>query len=274
MDNQPHRQLHQTPHDKEEDDYKAAANAAIDFNQYMPQLRHERRWLRRLIMWVAGIVIIAGLGIAAYALGSHMPSSSHSVTKKTENTSRAAVATATKQYTSVNQNLSFSYPADWTVTETTDQITATSPDLRLTSSSGQSVNGQAIMLVRDKNVPLSEFKAGNAVAIINSQIITYSAPAAGQRGSSYVSYLNFASSPTTGLDGVYITGNTGYQTGQAAPASDLTPIDPVISITFGRCNNSSCGGSTSPLTIRTSSWNDTALSKPLMTMLESFSISS
>lgn len=276
MDHTSPRQLRSTPHhDGEEDDYKAASEATVDLDHFMPKLRTEHRLPGKLLRFIVVILVIIGLGVAAYSIGTHW--SQHASAPKakahTGDATNGSVSTSIKQYTSVNQNLTFSYPADWKVSETNDQVIAMSPAIRLVSTTGQAVTGQITLEIRDKNVSLAEFKAGNAVAAMNSQTIAYTNPASGQRGTTYVSFLNYASSKANGIDGVYITGDTGYQTGQEAPASDLNPIDPVISLTFSRCSSSACSNAGSPLTIRASSWNNKIFSGPLLSMLKSFSIS-
>jgi hypothetical protein len=264
---------HQTNND---DELKAAskeADEAVDYKQFMPKLKVEHKFLRRLIKTMVFIVIAVGLGYGAYYAGSHYNNTTtKAVTTKTA-PSTATVTPPSQSYTSSNQDLSFSYPNNWKVNETSDVITATSPAIRLTSYNRQAVTGQVVFRIRAQDVALNEFSAGAATAALNSQIINYASPAADQRGSTYISFLNYANSKGSGIDGVYITGNTGYQTGQNAPESDIQAVDPVVSITFSKCSNKTCSGTTTPLTISTGSWSNKNFSGPLAAMLESLSIS-
>jgi hypothetical protein len=277
MDGTPSRHAHSAPHQASaDDDYKAAANEveeSVDYKQYMPKLKAEHKTLKRLVKVLLLLVVVAGLGIGAYVFGARIATKKQPVAKAKTTVPTDTVKSSTKQYTSNYQDLSFTYPTDWKVAETTDVITATSPAMKLTGYDRQTVTGEIVFRVRDKNVVLSEFSSGNATAALNSQIVTYAAPAAGQRASTYASFLNYAGSKGNGIDGIYVTGDTGYQTGQAAPESDLAPIDPVISITFDKCANAKCTGTPTPLTIATSSWKATEFSKPLLAILASLAIS-
>jgi hypothetical protein len=276
MDHKPPRQLHGTPpaHPQPDDDFKAASAATVDYDQYMPRLRPEHKVLRRIIKVVIVLVVAVGLGVAAFFLGPDIPHlfSHKAAPAVTKPIASKTVTTPTTQYMSTNQNLSFYYPKTWKVSETTDEITATSPAVALQTYANKTVSGRILMTVRDQNVPLSEFNAGSAVAVKSSQILTYTNPAADQQASAYISFLNYANSKGTGIDGVYVTGNTGYQTGQEAPASNLAPVEPIIALTFEKCSNNTCAGTTTPLAIATSSWSNKAFTQPLETMLKSFVI--
>jgi len=280
MDGKHPRQLRpaesQVHHQTDDDDYKAAAKGLdepVDYKQFMPKLKPERRVIRRTAKIVIISVIIAGLGYGAYYIGSHYTSNNPMPTKApTTTTSRNKLESPTRTYTSSNQNLTFSYPADWKITETSTLITGTSPIVKLTSYNHRSVNGRITFTIRAQSGTLPEFKAGAAMAVLPSQIVTYTSPASDQRGSTYISFLSYADSKGFGIDGIYITGNAGYKTGQNVPESDIQAIDPVVSVTFMQCINEGCG-STSSLVIATSDWSDKSFSAPLLAMLESLTIS-
>lgn len=272
------RQLRPAEHEHQnvDDDYKAAskdAHESVDYKQYMPKLKSERKALHRLGKAIAVLLVVAILGLAAYYIGSKYNAPTTKTSKKTSTTAKTAVKAPTQTYTSNYQNLTFVYPNDWKVSETTDTITATSPVMQLTSYARQTVTGQVVFRVRAHGAALNEFNAGSAMAAIDSQIIAYASPAAGQRGSTYISFLNYADSKGGGIDGIYITGNAGYKTGQYVPKTDVQAIDPVISITFDKCSNKTCDGSVSPLTIAANSWSSKQFSNPLLAILESLTIS-
>ncbi len=241
-----------------DEDFKAASKGAheeVDYKQYMPKLKPEHKVLRRIGKFTALIVVVAVLGFAAWDIGSKYNAPAKTP-KKTATTTSTKTTAPTQEFQSSYHNLTFVYPNDWKTSETQDTITATSPAMQLTSYNRQTVTGQVIFRVRAQTVPLTEFDTGNALAAIDSQIINYTAPATGQRGSTYISFLNYASSKGGGIDGIYITGNTGYKIGQYALKTDITAIDPVISLTFAQCSNKSCSGSTQPLTISNGSCNN------------------
>ena len=177
----------------------------------------------------------------------------------------------TQTYTSSNQNLTFTYPSDWKVSETATVIIATSPVTELAAYNHKSVDGRITLLIRAQNVALTGFGGGSSMSVLPSQLLTYATPTSDQEGNAYISFLNYAGSKDTGIDAVYITGNAGYQSDQYIPESVIQAIDPMISYTFTKCTNKLCS-STSPLTISTSSWNNSSFSGPLIKMLESLSI--
>jgi hypothetical protein len=260
-----------------EDDLMAASKGvdeAVDYKQYMPKLKPERKFLRRLVKTVVLLVVIAGCGMGAYVFGAHYNTSkTASSIKATTASSTTKVTPPTQIFTSNYQDLTFVYPTDWKVQETSTVITATSPVLKLTSYARQIVTGHIIFQVRAQDVALNEFSAGAATAALNSQIINYAAPASGQRASTYISFLNYANSKGGGIDGIYITGNAGYQSGQDAPESDVQSVSPVVSFTFSKCTNKVCSGTTTPLTIASQNWSEKAFSGPLLAMFESLAIS-
>jgi hypothetical protein len=110
------------------------------------------------------------------------------------------------------------------------------------------------------------------MAVLDSQLLNYTAPATGQQASAYISFLNYANSKTSGIDGIYVTGNSGYLTGQQAPKTDIAAVNPIISFTFAKCANKTCTGNTTPLTIATSSWSAKNFSSPLLAILKSLAL--
>jgi hypothetical protein len=240
-----------------------------------PDYHKQSHKLRYLIIFIV-ILLLVGGGAYVYL--------KHSQSQKNAKAAQAAVqaakpkvssqiASTTKTYTSPNFYLTFSYPTNWTVTDTGGgQMMAVSPATQLKSSSGQTVTGQISLLIRATTQKLAEFKSGNAVAVFDSEKITYAKPTQNQRASTYISFLQYASTAGSGLDGIYITSDNGYQKAQAIPLVDVDQEDPIISIIFDQCSDSSCNGKTTPLTIGSTSWNDANFAGPLKTMLESLSI--
>ena len=54
------------------------------------------------------------------------------------------------------------------------------------------------------------------------------------------------------------------------PDTDVAGVNPLITVTFTKCGNSACTANLSPLTIASTSWNNTAFKTPIITMLRSF----
>src|SRR5690606_27237189 len=113
----------------------------------------------------------------------------------------------------------------------------------------QPITGQVILTFREPGQPLSEFEAGNAQAVRDSERITYARPSPGQRGATYISFASYAGAAvTTALDGIYITGDFGYQKLQAIPAIDVSKVNPIITVTFRQCDMD-CQGTSTPVSV-------------------------
>lgn len=184
------------------------------------------------------------------------------------------ISGSTTHYDSSNFNLGLDYPKDWSLSDTSGsgKLTIISPALQLKNAAGQTVSGRIIMSIRDKTQKLTEFDKGAATAVRDSEKIAYTKPTSTQRGSTYVSFLQYASSNSGSLDGLYITGDNGYQKGQDIPLIDISKSDPVINITFTKCANSKCSDVGTPLSLNQSVWDENNFSKPLRNLLESLSI--
>jgi hypothetical protein len=280
MGSKPPRQLHASPENNQpEDDYKAASNAAdIDFDQYMPKLRTEHKVLRRIVKIIVLVILIAGLGVIAYTEGPNVGNWFNSKSKAKVPSAPAVsstIAAPSQQYSSSNQSLSFEYPAKWKVTEASEEITVKSNPLRLLNYNGKTITGQIVMTVQannSNNLGIPAFNTGNPAAVLPSQLVNYKNPASDQLASTYISFLEYANAKGSGISVIYITGNTGYTLGQYSSAADIDKVSPIIGINFFSCRNNTCSGTTSPMTISTSSWSNTKFSSPLLRMLESFSI--
>lgn len=239
-----------------------------------PDYHKQNHKLRNLAIL---IVILALAGGGAYAYLKHSQSQKNAKAAAAVQAAKpkvtALIASTTKTYTSPNFYLTFNYPANWTVTDTGGgQMMVVSPAMQLKNDVGQTVTGQISMLIRQKTQKLTEFTAGNAVAVFDSQKITYSKPTPSQRAATYISFLQYASTGGSGLDGIYITSDNGYQKAQAIPLVDMQQEDPVIAIIFAKCSDSTCNGKTTPLTVDSSLWSQASFADPLKTLLESLTI--
>jgi hypothetical protein len=237
-----------------------------------PQYHKNKAKLRRLIIYAAVLVIIAGAGGGYWYFNRHKTAKTAKTTQTQQSASSTKIDKNTQSYNSPNFYLGFNYPANWTVTDNGGgQMTITSPATHLKSTSGKEVTGQIILMLRSQGQALPEFNIGNTTAVLPSEKIAYTKPTQNQRANTYVSFLQYPSS-SSGLDGIYITGDYGYQTGQAIPKVDIAKVDPVISVIFTQCTSSDCSSKATPLTISASSWSDPAFATPIKTMLESLSI--
>jgi len=236
----------------------------------------KRIWLRVLIV----VTLIVAVVLAVYLVffpnifESKKKVSAPTVkTTQTTPTQNANAPIKTKHYDSTNFGLGFDYPQDWTVADVTGKLTVTSPAMQLATTANETITGQVIVTIQPKQATLDVFKQGNATAVIDSQKITYTKPTASQRAQTYLSFLNYASSADTGIDGVYVTGDYGYQKDQAIPQVDIAKVDPLIMVTFVKCSSSACNGPTTAATLAPTAWSDTAvLTKDVLTTLTSLAV--
>lgn len=265
------------------DEYEAASQATAEYGEYSRHaaaynsvLKHR---VRKMLIMLGALFLLAAICLGVYWLFSK-DDSKQAATKKTQDdtsSSRSAanvgVSTKTEHYVSNGFMLEFDHPEDWTVTETTGsgQLTVQSPALQFKAATGESITGRMLFKIRNKQQLLPEFDGGNAVAALESEKIDYAKPSSVQRGSTYLSFLQYATS-SDGLDGIYVTGDTGYQAGQAIPKADFTPVDPVISITFEKCADRTCSGEATDTGIAESAWQDVAYANPLKAFFQSLVI--
>lgn len=264
------------PNSTEQDDFEAAADSTVDLDHFMPQLKRKRPVLKVVVWIVVVLLILAAAGGAYYTLSrktsNKNPGSSNQ--QSTQSKSQSVITVPTTNYASSNFNLSFNYPQGWNVSDPgSGKLTVTSPSMQLKSANGQMQSGQVVMTIQNESsANFGMFSQGNAVAVLGSQHVNYSNPSQTQRASTYVSFLQYASTTAHGgLDGVYVTGDSGYQAGQSIPEVDITKVDPVITVTFTQCNGSTCN-SPKALTVDSSMWSDSSFSGPIMKMIESLAI--
>ena len=271
----PHPPEH--PSANEHDDFEAAAESTVDLDQFMPQLKRKHTVLRAVVWVIVILLVLAAAGGGVYELSKHKTPSKQNTNSQQQSANtknQPAITAATTQYSSSNFNLTLNYPQGWNVSDSGNgKMTVTSPTMQLTGANGQSQTGQVVLTIQNESsTNFSMFSKGNAVAVLSSQHITYANPTPTQRATTYVSFLQYAATNTHGaLDGVYVTGDSGYQQGQAIPEVDITKVDPVIAVTFNQCSNASCGSS-KPMSIDSSMWKDTGFSGPILKMLESLAL--
>lgn len=260
-----------SPDRDEHDDYEAASRSMATYAQTQPPKETGgRKWLA--IFAVIAVIIIIAIGIYWFLLrpkpAKLVPAAATTTTNQNQQQPSATkISATTKHYDSANFNLGLDYPNDWTVTDNGGGVmTIKSPSLSVKDASGQSQAGMIVLTIRDKTQKLNEFSAGNATAVLDSEKIAYTRPTQTQRGSTYISFLQYATTTANGaLDGIYITGDSGYQKGQAIPMVDISKVDPVINLTFQN-------GAGKPLSIASSQWSDQAFAGPLKSLLQSLSI--
>jgi hypothetical protein len=180
-----------------------------------------------------------------------------------------------KTFTSSTFALSIAYPGDWTPEELKDSATITSPVVTLTDANGQTTNGRMVLNIRARQDKPVEFTAGDVVAVLDSDKVDYTKPTATQRGSTYLSYLQYATTTTKGgMDGIYITGDYGYKYGQTVRLAEISKVDPLLEVTFVSCADTTCAATTQkPLTVSSTAWKTDTKNRPAVeTMLKSLTL--
>jgi hypothetical protein len=234
-----------------------------------------KKWL--LIIIVVLLLIAAGLGAAYWFLNRHPSTPAKSTpatttTNKPEKQTEPAADANFKDYTSTNFALSLIYPADWALNDAATGLTIISPVQQLPGSAGSPVSGAVVVTIRPQQTSLAEFKTGNAVAVLDSKNVNYSAPAAGQRGTTFLSYLQYNSTTTKGaLDSIYITGNAGYKKDQAIPMTDVIKVNPLINVYFVQCS-SACTPTSTTTNVNGTSWTSSPANTTVETILKSLSL--
>lgn len=246
--------------------------------EHVPPDYHKNKSRKKWVIPILIVLLIAGAGAGGYWYKTKSKTTSEpSTTSQTVTTKQQEVGQInqkTKHYDSPNFYLGLDYPTDWEVADAGGgKMTITSPVLQLKSAQGRTTKGEIILSIYQKGQNLTAFDAGNAVAVLDSEKLTYTKPSQNQRGSTYISFLRYAKTTLSGaLDGVYITGNNGYQKDQNIPKTDIAGVDPQISITFTQCSDGTCSTTPRPLSIASSSWDDAQLSTPIKKMLSSLTI--
>jgi cytoskeletal protein RodZ len=240
-----------------------------------PPMKSKKRWI--IILVILLVVIIAAVIIGLSLTKSKTPATVKKSTT-TSSTTKSSITTAPNiqltTYTSNALNLTVDYPKTWTVSSpTSTSMAITSPITNITNAKNQTVKGKIIVSVTPQGQVPPSFGTSDATAVIASQLMKYSKPTPNQRAQTYITFAQYASTTTLGgLDGIYLTGNNGYTKGQDIPPTDLSGLDPLVSVSFEQCTDANCS-TIVPLTISSNDWKDLSFQTPIMDILKSFSFS-
>ncbi len=260
-----------------ENKFEPQPRSTADYNKYSAAPKSSKlpsQW-KRWTAWLGIVIAIFVVLLIGYKFLQKKPPSTTTQTpansQSQSNQSQPTITTATKNYASQNFALSFDYPQDWTVADNGNGImTVKSPSMILTDSSGQAQKTFIVLTFRNKTQKLTEFDAGNATAERDSSKIAYAKPTQTQRADTYLSFLRYAKS-TAGIDGIYITGNSGYKSVQVIPGTDISKVDPVINYAFIR-DTTGTKVAEGPVTIASSVWDNSTFSTSLLNILKSLVI--
>ncbi|HSW80585.1 MAG TPA: hypothetical protein VLG47_07450 [Candidatus Saccharimonadales bacterium] len=282
------------PVDTEEQDVFEAASresetdAEPDYSQYTALRKPKKNWKKVLLWILVALFAIGGVAAGGYVLMKQKNSSPNIQLKQNNNSSgpgsvrsgnsnnnqqQNQSAPGTKDYTSSNLQVSFSYPEKWTVDDTSgSKLTVTSPMQKLTDASGQPQDVKIIMRIEKQDAAdMSDFKKGDAAAVLQSEKIDYDKPTGTQRANTYISFVQYSTTTTKGaLDGIYVTGNLGYTYAQAIKETDIAKIDPLVRVVFVKCADTNCTNS-SETNISSDEWKNKDFSQPITDMFKSLS---
>lgn len=257
----------------EQEDLKAASEATTDYSQFMPVLKPKKMW-PRIVGWVMLIaILIAVVCGGGYWIVKRVQAANRAQAHKSTSTARTSNKTSseTDQYTSNDFSLSFTYPRSWVIADTGDgKLTLTSQPMPITNDNGVTESGVIVMDIENQgSADLSGFSTGSALAVLNSQLLDYTKPSGSQSADTYISFVQYNTATVKGtLDGIYVTGNFGYQKGQTIPESDINQIDPLIRILFMQCKGSKCT-SLAAMRISAAMWSQPGFANPIENLLES-----
>jgi hypothetical protein len=264
---------------KPDDPLMATERPPEDADLYLPPSQRKKPTWRKAVgntLKILAIVIV----IAALAGGAYWQFFRHKagpVQQQKTPTHTLATSDAytdkTKDITSENVGLTLSYPETWSANDATDKLTITSPVTSLTDMSGQAIDGKIVLTVQPKGTMPKAFDSGGVISTLDSQKIAYTKPSPVQRGQTYLSFLQFTQELAKAeLGGIYVTGDFGYQAAQFVPKTDIAKLDPLISVTFLKCDDTACKNP-SDTNLQAEIWtNDADFQKTILAMLKSIQV--
>lgn len=143
------------------------------------------------------LVVIIVLAILGYLAMQFLNKDKTVATKSTNSSNNTPPSTETKTeptptlkiYKNDKIKIELSYPSNWTIKELTSEVVLTSPSGSYTKKDGTTTKGPFRMLVQ-KGISTADNTTVNAsVAVKTSELISYGAPADGQRKTTYLSFL-------------------------------------------------------------------------------------
>lgn len=233
-------------------------------------------------LWLAIVVaalILAGAGyLAIHRSNMAKPTKKPAAAKHVQSKPVAASPPSipSSSFTSPSFGMTFNYPQTWNVVDSgAAGVSVYSTPMTITNATSQPVLAEVeVTFLKQGSLPPA-FGTNTSVAVIDSQKIVFTHPGNNQPAATYISFVQYPSTTIAGgLDGVYVTGNFGYQKDQTIPNSQVAQVDPLIMVTFNSCANSTCSVSTQkPLTIAATDWNNASFSAPILLILSSLSFS-
>lgn len=251
-----------------------------DEDLYLPPSQRPKPKWRKIagtsIKIFVAVLLVAAIAGAVYWKFFHNKKPAPVATSQasTQTTPKSDIYTnKTKSVSSTNVGLTLTYPESWDVSDQTDKLTIASPVTSFADASNQRINGKIVLTVQPKGSELPAFAKSGVISALDSQKIKYTKPTSIQRGETYMSFLQYTQALTKGqLDGVYVTGDFGYQANQYVPKTDIAKLDPLITVTFLKCADDTCADSAAS-SIQSDMWASNAeFQKTITAMLKSIQV--
>ena len=267
------KDVHYTDPSRESELPEYDEEAAAEYVSNLQPIREQKRKSKRnkLIFIIVFLVLVGG-GAAAYFLFLKSDKPKEAPQTAQPQAEQQAQVVESEKYNSTEMRLSFDYPKNWKIDDATQGlIKVESPVTKLKDVNGEQSDGKVVLTFLSAGSEVPGFKKGtSATAVMDSLKITYDTPSQSQREQTYLSFAGFGAS---GLDAVFVTGDSGYQKDQFIPESDVKKSDPIISVTFYGCNDAKCEGEGSgSYTVATSEWADNQMLQATQPILKSLRV--
>jgi hypothetical protein len=264
-------ELNEHVHDPGDPDGVIAAEQHEQWQQSnpMPAQAAPQTAYRPKKLWpkiVITVLILLGAAYGSYWFGNHEATNKQKKPTTSQQQATQATAPTTKHYDSTNYALGFNYPSNWVVNDSTTKLTVTSPAMQLTTATGAKTSAHVVITIQNQQTAIPNFPSGGATATLASDHLSYTQPSSVQRAQTYLSYLSYTT--LSGLDAMYITGDSGYQQGQTVPMGDIVKGNPLISVNFESCTDDNCVNG-KPITLSANSWQSSATNKSVISTIES-----
>ncbi len=230
-----------------EQDYQDAARSTADFVQNVKPIQENKRKAKRGKWFLIVFVVLVMFGVAGFAFYQYQQNSVQKEKEKQaqqdqKKKQQTQVKTSGPQsYSSQELNLSLDYPGSWELDSSDSaKLILQSPKVKLPDENGQQTDAVVVLTIVP-GVANSDLPADQATAVRASEKFAYASPAEGQRQETYLSFLN-TDGASSGLNAVYISGDSNYTKGDPVRKADFDTVQPIIWLEFHKCSGSSCSG--------------------------------
>lgn len=258
----------------------ASARPPEDEDLYLPpSQRAKPKWRQSAgkALKISAVILLVGVIAGGvywkFFHNKNSPAKSPAQTQQQTVKSSNTYTDKTKEIASTNVGLTLAYPESWNASDEAGKLTISSPVTSLAGTDGQKMDGKIVLTIQPKGTTPEVFDKGGVIAALDSQKIKYAKPTEIQRAETYVSFLQYTEKLVKGqLDGLFVTGDFGYKTNQFVPKTDIAKLDPLISVTFQKCDDDACANPTDA-SVQPDMWtNDADFQKTIMTMLKSIQV--